>query len=319
MLLMLTIRIKKSLLLSSANALFIFVIIIGPILSLVSRSWVLVWVGVELAFFGLIPLIISGKYFSIRKEATLKYFCIQALSRALLFVSGILIFLNFDIYVELAFILSLCLKLGLFPGHFWVPSIVRRLDWFPCLLILTWQKIAPLAFLVMCVNLNQIRTSGYFLILGGLRALVGGLIGNNVHRVRGMIGASSVSHIGWTALGSVSGSIWLYFSLYCGVLVLTLGYLWNSHFLSSIRILRLSGIPPFAIFVGKWRVISRALNSGIEIHFLLLPVLGSLLSLVFYLKFLYSFYLNESKSVIRIELLPFALFNFAGLGYLLIT
>ena len=304
---------------SSANVLFLFVIIIGPVLRLVSRRWVLVWLGVELAFFGLIPLIISGKYSTINKEATLKYFCIQALRRALLFVSGMLIFLNFDMYVEIVFILRLCLKLGLFPGHFWVPSVVRRLDWFPCFLLLTWQKIAPLAFLVLCVNLNRIIPLSYFLVLGGLSALVGGIIGNNIHRVRGIVGASSVSHIGWTVLGSMSGAMWLYFSLYCGVLLLTLAYLFNSHFLSSIRILSLSGIPPFIIFVGKWSVISGAISRGVEVHFLLLPIIGSLLSLVFYLKFIYSFYLNESKGVLRLELLPLALLNFAGLGYLLIT
>nr|YP_010833243.1 NADH dehydrogenase subunit 2 [Philine kinglipini]WFG53990.1 NADH dehydrogenase subunit 2 [Philine kinglipini] len=304
---------------SSANVLFLFIMMIGPVLSLVSSSWVLAWLGVELAFFGLIPLMISGKYFSISKEATLKYFCIQALSSALLFVSGMLIFFNFNMYVELIFLLSLCLKLGLFPGHFWVPSIVSGLDWFPCLLLLTWQKIAPLAFLVLCVNLNDMMSSHYFLVLGGLSALVGGMIGNNLHSVRGMIGASSVSHMGWTVLGSISGGMWLYFFLYCGVLFLTLGYLWNSHFLSSISILSLSGIPPFAMFVGKWSVISNAIAAGVGAHFLVLPILGSLLSLVFYLKFMYTFYLNEVKSVLSVELLPLALLNFGGLGYLLMT
>jgi len=54
-------------------------------------------------------------------------------------------------------------------------------------------------------------------LLGGIRALVGGLIGNNQTSLRPIIGASSVAHTGWASVGAVCGSLWLYFGLYCKI------------------------------------------------------------------------------------------------------
>ena len=310
---------------SSANVLFFFVIGCGPIISLSSSNWFLVWAGIEISFLGLVPLLfLGGKYMSLNKEAGLKYFCIQALGRAILFIRGLILY--FDVVdrflFRILFLFSLRVKLGLFPGHFWVPSIVGGLEWVPCVLMLTWQKIPPFALTVSLVSSNRYRVQELVLILGGIRALVGGLIGNNQTALRPIIGASSVAHTGWASVGAVCGSLWLYFGLYCVVLLLTASFLWEGDSLiSSIGILSLRGLPPFVIFRGKWLIIKSALRCLIRIKFLILPILGTFLSLIFYLKFLYSFYLNSKKTSLKTRvswMLPLAFLNLAGVGYIIL-
>nr|YP_009628538.1 NADH dehydrogenase subunit 2 [Bullacta caurina]QBX88152.1 NADH dehydrogenase subunit 2 [Bullacta caurina] len=303
---------------SSANVLFMFVLILGPLVAVSSSNWIVVWVGVELSFLGLIPLLFLGnKYMSLTEEATLKYFCIQALSSAIMFCCGMAYFMSLYYHYEFWFVLSLCLKLGIFPGHFWVPSVVSSLEFLPTVLLLSWQKVPPLALLMNVIGSNDYNTNKCILMLGGLSALVGGLIGNNVTNVRAMIGASSISHTGWAVIGATTGSLWIYFGPYCLVLALGMWFLWENDILSSISILSLSGLPPFILFVGKWKVISSALVEG-DFMFLILPIVGTILSLVFYLKFFYSFYLNGDSSKPVGQALPLVLLNLAGLSYLVI-
>ncbi|YP_003699.1 NADH dehydrogenase subunit 2 (mitochondrion) [Aplysia californica] len=308
---------------SSANVLFFFVMAFGPIVSLSSSNWFLVWAGIEISFLGLVPLLFLGsKYMSLNKEAGLKYFCIQALGSALLFMSGVVMY--FDVVDSLVFsvlfLFSLSIKLGLFPGHFWVPSIVAGLEWIPCVLMLTWQKIPPFALTVSLVSSSNYLLQELVLLLGGMSALVGGLIGNNQTSLRPMIGASSVAHTGWASVGAVCGSLWLYFILYCLVLVFTASFLWEgNNLLSSMSILSLSGLPPFVMFSGKWMIIKSSLCCAISIKFLILPILGTFISLIFYLKFLYSFYLNSEKVSFKSNIswiLPLAFLNLAGVGYI---
>ena len=99
--------------------------------------------GIELSFLGLIPLLVrEGKGIStLRRESALKYFCIQAAGRGLLMCGGVIKFiLPFIIrrsYSSVIFILGLAIKLGIFPFHFWVPSVISGLNWYSMFLVLT--------------------------------------------------------------------------------------------------------------------------------------------------------------------------------------
>nr|YP_010837453.1 NADH dehydrogenase subunit 2 [Doto coronata]WGC93418.1 NADH dehydrogenase subunit 2 [Doto coronata] len=282
---------------SSGNFLFIILMVLGPMVSISSSSWLICWVGIELSFMGIIPILLSNNYyFSLSKESTMKYFCIQALSSGLLLCGGLLFFnfpYNMGMITELIFMFSLLLKLGVFPGHFWVPSVVSGLDWVPMLLMLTWQKIPPFFFLVCLVSSSSWMCS-ILLVLGGLSALIGGLIGLNQTKLGPMLGASSISHSGWVVMGSVYGNLWMYFLIYCVSLsILVYLLMMEDYFLSGMMILSLSGLPPFVLFLGKWSILKSALGLGFSYWFICLPLFGSIMSLFFYLKFFYSFYLEE--------------------------
>jgi len=281
---------------SSGNFLFYLLILLGPLVAMSSSRWLICWVGIELRFLGVIPILLSRENLRLRKEATIKYFCIQALGRGLLLCGGLFYFgLSLDIGVvsEIFFALRLIIKLGVFPAHFWVPRVVSGLNWFPIFIILTWQKIPPFLFLSLIAS-GRDWVCDLLLLLGGARALVGGFIGLNQRKLRVILGASSISHRGWVVIGTVYGSLWFYFIIYCFSLFVLIYFLnQKDYFFSGLCIISLRGLPPFIIFLGKWSVLKCALGLGYSYWFLLLPLLGSLIRLFFYLKFFYSFYLEE--------------------------
>nr|YP_009136677.1 NADH dehydrogenase subunit 2 [Melibe leonina]AKE07282.1 NADH dehydrogenase subunit 2 [Melibe leonina] len=308
---------------SSGNFLFLLLMLLGPIVAVSSSSWIICWVGLELSFLGLIPILISdNSKISVNKESSLKYFCVQAMGSGLLLLGGILVYmLPFaPTYLsEAIFSFSLLIKLGVAPAHFWVPSVVAGLGWFQMFLMLSWQKLTPLFFLVnLCENISWISVP--MLLVGGLSAVIGALIGLNKTSISAMIGASSISHSGWVVLGCVYGSVWTYFLLYCVTflgLILFLNL--EDSFYCSIGVLSLSGLPPFIMFLGKWQVLGSALGLGYSYWYLVLPLFGSIMSLFFYLKYFYIFYMDsELVGFTKLSILgSFSVLSFLGVVFLI--
>nr|YP_010834653.1 NADH dehydrogenase subunit 2 [Coryphella verrucosa]WFQ82021.1 NADH dehydrogenase subunit 2 [Coryphella verrucosa] len=285
---------------SVGNVVFYFLMGLGPIVALSSSSWVVCWAGVELSFLGLIPLLLGSKDkdSSLGKEACMKYFCIQAVGSGLLMWGGIMMFLipnSFVMVSQFFFMFGLLVKLGMFPAHFWVLGVVGLLDWAPLFFVLTWQKIAPFLFLMNLIE-NNIWLQDVLLLMGGLSAVVGAVIGLNQTKLAPMLGASSITHTGWAAVAVVYGNFWIYYVCYfCSLLLLLLNISGSDKFMSGFLLLGLAGLPPFFMFAAKWSVMSAVLSMCGEWWVLGLPLFGSTLSLFFYLKFFYSFYLETSS------------------------
>nr|WRQ18389.1 NADH dehydrogenase subunit 2 [Austropeplea brazieri] len=294
-----------------SSLLFMYFLILGPLLSVSSSNWILCWSGMELGFFSLMPLLLMNNL-TLSKEVVLKYFSIQAFSSVLLFFSGMMIFSFFfkDMIIILMFLLSMSLKLGFFPGHFWVPSVVSGLDWFSCCLILGPLKIAPLAllivFLLMLPNLQMI-----VMFLGVLSALYGSILGNNQTNIRAMIGSSSISHTGWMINATVFGQMWLYFVVYMITLFMFLLMMMKlDYFNASMNLLSMSGLPPFFMFIVKINILFNMIHMNVW-PFMLMLIISSVISLVFYLKFSYSLMLNK-KNHKAMYLYMFLILNFMG-------
>nr|YP_002727987.1 NADH dehydrogenase subunit 2 [Pyramidella dolabrata]ACE62855.1 NADH dehydrogenase subunit 2 [Pyramidella dolabrata] len=297
---------------SSSSFIFTLLIGLGPILSMSSSSWFFCWVGLEISFIGFIPMLFSSENMNVNKEAAMKYFCIQALASAVLLVSGMSIYYydaeNF--LMGIIFLFSLCLKLGVVPGHFWVPTVSLGTGWFGCFLMLGPMKLVPFQVLVLFCEKTPIYTP-MVLVLGGLSAMAGAFLGNNQTTVRGMMGASSVAHSGWLLLASTYGSLWAYMVTYIFLLGFTLSFFMQKENLSaSFCLLTLSGVPPFIMFLMKLLVLlNLSWLNGSSIIFVVLPILGTVLSLFFYLSFTYAYYL-QSKAGSSGMNLPFWGVNF---------
>nr|YP_004935117.1 NADH dehydrogenase subunit 2 [Trimusculus reticulatus]AEQ93940.1 NADH dehydrogenase subunit 2 [Trimusculus reticulatus] len=304
---------------SASNLLFLVMLILGPLVSVSSSSWPLCWAGMEVGFLGLIPLLLLGSVTS-SKEASLKYFCVQALASVFLFLTGgvIFIFHGANIFYALGFILSVSLKLGLFPGHFWVTSVIFGMDWVSCCLVLGPLKIPPFAFLSSFSETYPEYALGV-LVLASLSAMMGAFLGNNQTNVRAMIGASSITHTGWMTLGCVFGGLWSYLAIYLVVLFLGLLFLWQKDNLAgALSILSMSGLPPFIMFVAKLTIVANSLNYGASFLFLSLPLLSAVLSLIFYLKFSYSFYLNEKSFPGKASIFALGAVNLLGVIWVIL-
>jgi len=282
-------------------SLFTSSLILGTIIALSGTHWVFVWLGLELNLISFIPLITFSSR-SPTAEAAINYFLAQALGSGFILLGSLSFYINPQILfnvnsINLLLLLGLLIKLGLPPCHFWMPSVISLLSWPLCILLISWQKLAPIIilFYLFSPNLNSVIVS---LII--LRSLLGGIGGLNQTQLRPLLAYSSIGHISWiiaARLVSFTAGI-IYLSIYILINLVLIRFLWrssssNNSSLNSISsnnifnitllglIFSLGGIPPFLGFFPKWLIIESIRTTSIFIVFILL--LGSIINLYYYL------------------------------------
>lgn len=285
---------------------FFFLLCFSIVFCLSSRHWFGVWLGLELNIISFIVLIINAKRLNSR-ESSIKYFLLQALGRGLFLFGFMLSYIRAGFWglclgreLRSIFILvGLGIKLGASPFHFWVPRVINSLSWGNALILSTFQKVAPLLFLLY---LSSFKITIPLVVLGVSRALVGGLGGLNQTQLRSLIGYSSINHIGWIIRVSL---VSLYFSVFY-LFVYLLNVVLIFWFISKIDInkffsvslatkdgqikksifylclLSLGGLPPLLGFFPKIMALSLIIDQDL-ILVCLLVILGSVLSLSYYL------------------------------------
>nr|WIM50888.1 NADH dehydrogenase subunit 2 [Conus ventricosus] len=307
------------------SLMFLFVMGFGTMLSLSSVHWLGIWAGLEMNLIGFLPMLIYQKKIS-ESESAVKYFIVQALGSSLLIFGSLLGFstsFSWDVMSEgMGGILGLCalvsglsVKLGVFPFHYWVPSVMAGLSWVSCMLLATWQKLAPLFLLLSLCQLSEVKELlVLFCVMSGGSALVGGMGGLNQTQIRALLAYSSIGHLGWMIFAMLH-SEWcmkLYLFIYLGIITSLFVSLWLKDFsamkdVSSLKhfkvyhlvimllLLSLSGLPPLLGFVSKWLVVLVSSSSPFSFIIFLL-ILGSLMSLFYYLSLFFSFFLNSFKN-----------------------
>nr|YP_003359523.1 NADH dehydrogenase subunit 2 [Gandalfus yunohana]ACC62357.1 NADH dehydrogenase subunit 2 [Gandalfus yunohana] len=277
-----------------------------------SSSWFGAWIGLELNLLSFIPLIsISmNSYFS---EAALKYFLIQALASTLIIMSSCLILLTPIISTSLI-LMSLLLKLGAAPFHFWFPQISEGLSWPQTILLMTVQKLAPMfliSYLLTYPTLSQI-----VILSACLSAIVGAVGGFNILKLRKIMAFSSINHMSWMLIAmSINDTMWLMYFFFYALISPSITVLFHfisafhlSDLLSSnypksfyvltlpLSLLSLGGLPPFTGFIPKWIMIQvLILNQMIFPLFILL--FSALITLYFYLRILIPFILLSTPNL----------------------
>nr|YP_010833707.1 NADH dehydrogenase subunit 2 [Tympanophyllum maximum]WFP43215.1 NADH dehydrogenase subunit 2 [Tympanophyllum maximum] len=297
--------------------LFSLTLIMGTLISMSSTSWLGAWIGLEINLLAFIPLITSCQN-PLSTEASLKYFLIQAFASSTLLFSFILMQfmtkINMLFYQELLPTLmtsSLLLKMGAAPFHFWFPGTMEGLSWSNALVLMTWQKIAPLILLSYLINFNMFI---YAIIITSIT--IGCLGGLNQTSLRKLIAYSSISHLGWMLSGMLIGeNLWtLYFIIYCMLSAATIlvfytfqiSYLPQNYLLYNSNptmkfsmyslLLSLGGLPPFIGFLPKWLVIQAMIYSD---HYFLttLMVITTLVTLFYYIRLTFSAFLLNSPNL----------------------
>nr|ADW41312.1 NADH dehydrogenase subunit 2 [Drosophila littoralis] len=313
---------------NSSKILFIMMMIIGTLITVTSNSWLGAWMGLEINLLSFIPLMSDNNNFK-STEASLKYFLTQALASTVLLFSVILLMLNNSMMIEInnsftsMIILStLLLKSGAAPFHFWFPNLMEGLTWMNALLLMTWQKIAPL-MLISYLNLKNL-----LIISVILSVIIGAIGGLNQTSLRKLMAFSSINHLGWmlSAL-MINESIWMIYFLFYSFLSFILSFMFNifklfhlnqlfSWFMQSkvlkftlfMNFLSLGGLPPFLGFLPKWIVIQQ-LTFCNQYFQLMILLMSTLITLFFYLRICYSaFMLNyyENNWVINTQINNFS-------------
>ena len=287
-------------------------IIFRTIIVLSSSNWIFLWAGIELNLLSFIPLIILSNS-NQETEASIKYFLAQALGSRVMLISSLSLWFNNSFplnHIRFLLLISLVLKIGIAPCHLWYPSVITSISWLSCLILSTWQKLAPLAIISFIITRSFSST---ILILAAINALIGGAIGINQVHLRTIIAYSSITHIGWIiSLAAINKFIptILYFIIY-SMLIAPIFFIFNK-FSSSTRLdinkliskapilqilvplllLSLGGLPPLSGFIPKWITIEILANRNPYI--LIILITGAIINLYFYLNITFNMILTPS-------------------------
>nr|YP_009000477.1 NADH dehydrogenase subunit 2 [Eubasilissa regina]AHF21718.1 NADH dehydrogenase subunit 2 [Eubasilissa regina] len=288
---------------------FFTTMMMSSLFSVSSLSFINMWMGMEVNLISFIPLMINNSN-SLSSESMMKYFLIQSLSSANFLLSSIILismnkwfahfnWMNFFIFFIMN--ISLLMKMGAAPFHFWFPKTMKGLSWMNCLILSTWQKIIPMIILSYCY-LTMVLT--FFIILS---VILGSLMGFNQTSLQMILAYSSISHIGWMLVTMmINMNMWLlYFLTYSfltSILMMMFNFMKIFHLIQIfsskpstyinyfifLNLLSLGGLPPFLGFLPKWLTINfLILNKFYFMNFIL--IISSLINLFFYLRIMYSF------------------------------
>nr|ANE16848.1 NADH dehydrogenase subunit 2 [Canis lupus familiaris] len=287
-------------------------IMTGTMIVMLSSHWLLIWIGFEMNMLAIIPILMK-KYNPRAMEASTKYFLTQA-TASMLLMMGVTINLLYSgqwviskISNPIASIMmttALTMKLGLPPFHFWVPEVTQGITLMSGMILLTWQKIAPMSILY---QISPSINTNLLMLMALTSVLVGGWGGPNQTQLRKIMAYSSITHMGWmaaiitynptmmvlnlTLYILMTLSTFMLFMLNSSTTTLSLSHMWNKFPLitSMILILMLSlgGLPPLSGFIPKWMIIQELTKNNMIIIPTLMAI-TALLNLYFYLRLTYS-------------------------------
>uniref|UniRef100_A0AB39A5X4 NADH-ubiquinone oxidoreductase chain 2 n=1 Tax=Senometopia mimoexcisa TaxID=3235071 RepID=A0AB39A5X4_9MUSC len=319
---------------NSSKIMFLSILMLGTLISISANSWLSTWMGLEINLLSFIPLMSDNKLMS--TESSLKYFLTQALASSVLLFAIILFMLNSikmnsKIFMEMMILSSLLLKSGSAPFHFWFPNVMEGLSWMNTLILMTWQKIAPLMLISYIIHKPLIIIS---IVLSSFIGALGGL---NQTSLRKLMAYSSINHLSWMLMAMYSSNIlWMIYFLFYSFLSTSMIFLFNIFKISYINqlfslfyysktmkyflffnLLSLGGLPPFLGFFPKWIVI-QSLTLNNQLFLLTFMVLMALITLYFYIRISYSaFMLNyyeinwlNTSNFKKINMMIFMIFSF---------
>nr|YP_010626502.1 NADH dehydrogenase subunit 2 [Paraliodrosophila antennata]WBK17638.1 NADH dehydrogenase subunit 2 [Paraliodrosophila antennata] len=297
---------------NSSKILFTMMVMLGTLITVTSNSWLGAWMGLEINLLSFIPLMSDNNNFK-ATEASLKYFLTQALASTVLLFSVIMLMQKNNLNTELTesfsstiLLSSLLLKSGAAPFHFWFPNLMEGLTWMNSLILMTWQKIAPL---MLISYLNQ---TNFLTISVILSVTIGALGGLNQTSLRKLMAFSSINHLGWMlSILNINESIWLIYFMFYSFLSFVMIFMFNIFklfhlnqlfnwfmqnkmikFTFFMNFLSLGGLPPFLGFFPKWMIIQQ-LTFCNNYFLMIILMMSTLITLFFYLRICFSaFMLN---------------------------
>nr|YP_009092522.1 NADH dehydrogenase subunit 2 [Viverricula indica]AIQ86612.1 NADH dehydrogenase subunit 2 [Viverricula indica] len=284
----------------------------GTMIVMTSSHWMLTWIGFEMNMLAIIPILMK-KFNPRAMEASTKYFLTQA-TASMLLMMGIIINLlhsgqwtvsnNLDPTTSTLMTIALAMKLGLAPFHFWVPEVTQGISLSSGMILLTWQKIAPLSILY---QISPTINPNLLMPMTILSVLIGGWGGLNQTQLRKIMAYSSIAHMGWmTAILlynptmmilnlmiyiTMTLTTFMLFMFNSTTTTLSLSQTWNKTPLITSLILTLmlslGGLPPLSGFTPKWMIIQELTKN----EMIILPTflaITALLNLYFYMRLTYA-------------------------------
>nr|AVC05217.1 NADH dehydrogenase subunit 2 [Eurycea hillisi] len=298
----------------------------GTVITLISNHWFLAWVGLELNTLAIIPLM-SKTHHPRATEAATKYFLMQAAASALLLFATTLnawytgewtISCMQSATPTLMLTIALMIKLAIAPFHLWLPDVIQGLDLMTCLILLTWQKLAPMALLI---QLGPELNPKLLIILGTLSIILGGWGGLNQPQVRKIMAFSSTAHLGWMIVVLTYSpqltilNLMLYLMMTAAMFLMIMNFSstninkmatsWTKNPsltpMMMIVLMSLGGLPPTSGFLPKWLILEELVKQNMTLIASIMAM-SALLSLFFYLRLAYASSLTTPPTLLNSKL-----------------
>nr|YP_010956966.1 NADH dehydrogenase subunit 2 [Symphurus plagiusa]WMY90137.1 NADH dehydrogenase subunit 2 [Symphurus plagiusa]WMY90150.1 NADH dehydrogenase subunit 2 [Symphurus sp.] len=283
---------------------------LGTTLTFMSNHWLLAWMGLEINTLAIIPLMIQHHH-PRAVEASTKYFLTQATAASVILFAALsnawtsaqweITQMTHPLPTTLI-VLGLSLKIGLAPLHAWMPEVFQGLDLTTCLIMATWQKLAPFCLLVQTHHSHQ----QLLIFMGILSTLLGGWGGLNQTQLRKILAYSSIAHLGWMVLVMqfmpalsltalfiyiiMTLSVFLTLASTSSTTIKKLANAWTKNTalasLTPLVLLSLAGLPPLTGFIPKWLILQELTKQDLN-AIAVVSALSALLSLYFYLRLSY--------------------------------
>nr|ACU00314.1 NADH dehydrogenase subunit 2 [Pseudobranchus axanthus] len=293
----------------------------GTIITISSYHWFLAWMGLEINTMAIIPLM-TKLHHPRATEAATKYFLTQASASALILFSTLIKAWTtgewsiMNMHNPLSSVLvttGLAIKLGLAPFHLWLPDVLQGLDMITCLILSTWQKIAPM---VLIIQINQCLNFELLMVMAILSTILGGWGGLNQTQLRKIMAYSSIAHLGWmmmilpfspplTMLNfliylMMTSTMFMAFYMMMSNNINSMSISWiKSPTMAStlmLTLLSMGGLPPLSGFMPKWLIIQELTKQSMTTIAMIIA-LSSLISLYFYLRLTYAFSMTTPPSI----------------------
>nr|QQP21720.1 NADH dehydrogenase subunit 2 [Strongylogaster xanthocera] len=291
------------------NLMFYMILIMSTLITINSSSWLNAWIGLEINLLSFIPLLMNFSKKIKSSNSMMIYFIVQSASSSIL-ISSFLIsniennFFKMNLFMNLIQ-LSILMKLGMIPFHWWTPKMIINLNWMNTFMFLTWQKIGPM-YLMLMTNFNNMI---YFSVI--MSMVISTLLGMNQSSLKLILMYSSINHMSWMmVIIFLNNTIFLiYLSIYsminfmiCLMLMyFNINYInqlfknnnqkFNSKIIMISLFLSLGGLPPLLGFLPKFISLMIMMKSSMIIESMLF-IMTSILSLSFYMNPLLSIFLN---------------------------
>nr|AWV83328.1 NADH dehydrogenase subunit 2 [Mogannia minuta] len=274
---------------NSSYVWFFNFLVLGIFISMNSISWLGCWLGIEINMISFLPIMLD-KTNIYSSESTIKYFIVQSVGSSLLLTSIIFMDMYSMLYIMM---ISLMIKIGCPPFHYWYVSVIFGLKWMSSMLLMTVQKIIPMV-LISYLDVELL----FLMIMSGLWGSLGGLCYSSMRKI---IAYSSIYNLSWIFGGMmiINYSWMLYFIIYSMSLMLicymmndnNINYL-NQFFysmnlykmiISMMVLLSMGGLPPFMGFFPKFLMINCLLTMKM-IFLSLFLIMTALMVLFYYLR-----------------------------------
>nr|WRO44728.1 NADH dehydrogenase subunit 2 [Falsopodabrus tridentatus] len=297
--------------------LFINLLILSTLISISSTSWMGMWMGLEMNLLAIIPLMQSSESVT-SSEASVKYFIVQTIASSIIIINITLLMINMNIssnmnitnFNLLMMNSAFLIKFGMAPFHFWFPEIIYGLTWFNSLIILTWQKIAPMILFMFNMTNNMFTV---FIIITS--AIISSVSSLNMINLKKILAFSSINHMSWMMSMMVfSKMIWMiYFLIYTFSTFILIFFVnkFKILFINQISFLNnkkemimffilsfvsFMGLPPTIGFISKWLTIQVLIWEKWLFLSIILIILTTLMIFIYFQLMMFSIIFNSKKN-----------------------